>query len=109
MISDDNFVQLSGVVSGNVFVSEDNGEPVLNVTLESKKYNKAGQEKFFLHPVVIFPPKSIEFQDKIKNGVFVKGRAHLMSQELMVLDRNGNPTSRLVDRVVLDYIEVDEE
>ena len=108
MINDDNEVKLSGYVIGNVYKSEAGGKTALNFTIETKKYSGT-ESKCFPHSVVMFDPQASKVQHLLVNGAFVKTRGHLLSQPLTVLDETGKPTSRCIDKVTIDYIEIDED
>jgi hypothetical protein len=108
MVNDENLVLLEGVITGNIYKSDNGGKVALNFTIESKKYNSEGEERNYPHPVVVFDPLSTKYESRIKNGTYVKGRGHLMAQTISIVDDAGKTSSRAIDKVVLDYIETDE-
>jgi hypothetical protein len=108
MINDDNEVRLSGILIGNIYKSESNGKLALNFTIETKKYSGT-DSKCFPHSVVMFDPQASKVERLLVNGAYVKARGHLLSQPVTALDETGKPTSRYIDKVAIDYIEIDEE
>ena len=106
MINDDNDVRLSGIIVGNVYKADSSGRLALNFTIEWSKYGASG-EKFYRHTVVCFDPIASKIEPSLKNGVFVKCRGHLLSQSLIILE-DGKPVPRDIDKVSIDYIEVEE-
>ena len=107
MIDDDNNVQLEGTLIGNVYPSESNGKRALNFTLETRKFS-GGEARCFPHTVVMFDPQASKVEKLLANGVYVKARGHLLSQLVTILDETGKPTSRYIDKVAADFIQIEE-
>lgn len=108
MIDHDNDVRLEGILIGNVYKSESNGKLAINFTIETTKYS-GKDARCYPHTVVMFDPQASKVEHLLVNGAFVKARGHLLSQLVTILDETGKPVSRYIDKVAIDFIQIDED
>ena len=107
-ISDMDLVILEGTVIGTPFKSMVGDKTALNFTIETMRHSNYG-DKTYNHQVVLWNKLADEFESKIKNGVYIRGRGHLQVNKLTYKDiETGEIKTMEYDKVSLDYIEVTE-
>lgn len=107
-ISDMDLILLEGTVIGTPYKSTVGEKTALNFMVETMRHSSYG-EKTYIHSVVIWNKLADEFEGKIKNGAYIRGRGHLQVNKLTYKDiETGEVKTMEYDKPCYDWIEITE-